>query len=40
MTLARTAYALVESIAESIVEQAKPSVSNMIYMGTRSRTAL
>ena len=34
------AYTLVGSIAESIVEQAKRSSSDMIYMGTRGMTAL
>lgn len=35
-----TVHTLVGSIAESIVEQAKQSGSNMIYMGTRGMTAL
>jgi len=35
-----TAHTLVGAIAESIVEQAKRSGSNMIYMGTRGMTAL
>jgi nucleotide-binding universal stress UspA family protein len=35
-----TAHTLVGPIAESIVEQAKRSASNMIYMGTRGMTAL
>jgi nucleotide-binding universal stress UspA family protein len=35
-----TVHTLVGSIAESIVEQAKRSGSNMIYMGTRGMTAL
>jgi nucleotide-binding universal stress UspA family protein len=34
------AHTLVGPIAESIVEQAKRSGSNMIYMGTRGMTAL
>ena len=33
-------HTLVGAIAESIVEQAKRSGSNMIYMGTRGMTAL
>jgi len=35
-----TAHTLVGPIAESIVEQAKQSASDMIYMGTRGMTAL
>ena len=35
-----TAHTLVGAIAESIIEQAKQSGSNMIYMGTRGMTAL
>ena len=35
-----TAHTLVGSIAERIVEQAKQSGSNMIYMGTRGMTAV
>jgi nucleotide-binding universal stress UspA family protein len=35
-----TAHKLVGPIAESIIEQAKQSGSNMIYMGTRGMTAL
>src|ERR1700693_974751 len=35
-----TAHKLVGTIAESIIEQAKQSGSNMIYMGTRGMTAL
>ena len=35
-----TAHTLVGAIAESIVEQAKQSGSDMIYMGTRGMTAL
>ncbi len=35
-----TAHTLIGPIAESIVEQAKRSGSNMIYMGTRGMTAL
>ena len=35
-----TAHTLVGPIAESIVEQAKQSGSNMIYMGTRGMTAV
>jgi nucleotide-binding universal stress UspA family protein len=35
-----TAHTLVGPIAESIVEQAKQSGSDMIYMGTRGMTAL
>lgn len=35
-----TAHTLVGAIAESIVEQAKRSGSDMIYMGTRGMTAL
>ena len=35
-----TAHRRVGSIAESIIEQAKHSASNMMYMGTRGRTAL
>jgi nucleotide-binding universal stress UspA family protein len=35
-----TVHTLVGPIAESIVEQAKQSDSNMIYMGTRGMTAL
>lgn len=35
-----TAHKLVGSIAESIVEHAKKSKSDMIYMGTRGMTAL
>ena len=35
-----TVHTLVGTIAESIVEQAKQSGSNMIYMGTRGMTAL
>ncbi|MGI8895681.1 MAG: universal stress protein [Casimicrobiaceae bacterium] len=35
-----TVHTLVGSIAESIIEQAKQSGSNMIYMGTRGMTAL
>jgi nucleotide-binding universal stress UspA family protein len=35
-----TAHRLVGAIAESIIEQAKQSGSNMIYMGTRGMTAL
>lgn len=35
-----TVHKLVGMIAESIIEQAKQSGSNMIYMGTRGMTAL
>ncbi|HEX8011507.1 MAG TPA: universal stress protein [Casimicrobiaceae bacterium] len=35
-----TAHTLVGAIGESIIEQAKRSGSNMIYMGTRGMTAL
>jgi nucleotide-binding universal stress UspA family protein len=35
-----TVHTLVGSIAESIIEHAKRSGSNMIYMGTRGMTAL
>ena len=35
-----TVHKLVGTIAESIVERAKQSGSNMIYMGTRGMTAL
>jgi nucleotide-binding universal stress UspA family protein len=35
-----TAHTLVGRIAESIIEQAKQSGSDMIYMGTRGMTAL
>ena len=35
-----TAHTLVGPIAESIIDQAKRSGSNMIYMGTRGMTAL
>jgi len=35
-----TVHTVVGSIAESIVEQAKQSGSDMIYMGTRGMTAL
>jgi len=35
-----TVHTAVGSIAESIVDQAKQSGSNMIYMGTRGMTAL
>ncbi len=35
-----TVYKLVGTIAESIIEQAKESGSDMIYMGTRGMTAL
>jgi nucleotide-binding universal stress UspA family protein len=35
-----TEYTLVGTIAESIIDQAKRSGSNMIYMGTRGMTAL
>ena len=35
-----TAHRRVGSIAESIIEQAKHSACNMMYMGTRGRTAL
>jgi nucleotide-binding universal stress UspA family protein len=35
-----TTHTLVGAIAESIIEQAKKSGSNMIYMGTRGMTAL
>jgi nucleotide-binding universal stress UspA family protein len=35
-----TVHTLVGAIAESIIEQAKQSGSNMIYMGTRGMTAL
>lgn len=35
-----TVHKLVGPIAESIIEQAKRSGSNMIYMGTRGMTAL
>ena len=35
-----TVHTVVGSIAESIIEQAKQSGSNMIYMGTRGMTAL
>jgi nucleotide-binding universal stress UspA family protein len=35
-----TTHTLVGSIAESIIEHAKRSGSNMIYMGTRGMTAL
>lgn len=38
--VAYTAHTLVGAIAESIIEQAKRSGSNMIYMGTRGMTAL
>ena len=35
-----TAHTLVGPIAEGIIDQAKQSASNMIYMGTRGMTAL
>ena len=35
-----TVHTVVGSIAESIIEQAKQSGSNVIYMGTRGMTAL
>ena len=38
--IAYTAHTLVGPTAESIVEQAKQSGSDMIYMGTRGMTAL
>jgi nucleotide-binding universal stress UspA family protein len=38
--VAYTVHTLVGEIAETIIEQAKRSGSNMIYMGTRGMTAL